>query len=89
VKFPGIQSGAPIFLDMTTLVEEYLQKQDIGHLGEYLRSIDHMGVSGRIQFTSEGSVDRQHVLYRVRAAALELMSGFARPLGSSRSKISE
>lgn len=76
-KYPGIQSGAPLFYDMATILEKYAQQHELMHLGEYLHSIDYSGVSGRIQFTSDGNLDRQHVLYRVHTGALELMRGIS------------
>jgi branched-chain amino acid transport system substrate-binding protein len=70
-NYPGIQSGAPLFYDMTMLIEKHLQQHDIETLGEYLRLVDYSGASGRIRFTSDGNLDRQHVLYRVQAGILE------------------
>jgi branched-chain amino acid transport system substrate-binding protein len=71
VKYPGIQSGAPLFYDMAMILAKHLQQHDVVSLGEHLRSIDYSGVSAHMKFTTDGNLDREHVIYRVQAGILE------------------
>lgn len=72
-KYPGIASGAALFYDVATILSGWLQKNAIAGTGDFLRSIDYSGASGRIKFTSDGNLDRRHVHYRVNEGKLELL----------------
>jgi branched-chain amino acid transport system substrate-binding protein len=81
--YPGIQSGAPLFYDIATVLSHYVRDHDAKDAGEYLRGVNYPGVSGAIQFTPAGNLDRHHELYRVQGGRVELLSS-DRSLRSSR-----
>jgi branched-chain amino acid transport system substrate-binding protein len=63
--YPGIQSGGPLFYDTAVLLAEYLRTHDAQGIPDYLRALRYQGVSGTIQFTNEGNLDRDHAILRV------------------------
>ena len=69
--FPGMQSGASLFYDISSLLGRWLQKNDAANAGEFLRSVDHSGAAGRIKFTSDGNLDRQHSLFTIKEGTVK------------------
>lgn len=68
--FPGIQSGAPIFYDITSILGAAVEnKTEIN--SEYFRSLNFNGASGTIRFTSAGNLDRSHSVFQVRGGKPE------------------
>lgn len=67
--YPGIQSGAPLFYDLTTILGRIYREnlQDLSNVQEQLRRLNYSsGVSGGLQFTKSGDLDRQHLLFEIK-----------------------
>ncbi len=69
--YPGIQSGGPLFYDTALLLGEYLRNHEVSSAAEYLSTVNYLGVSGAIKFTSQGNLDRDHMIWRVQGGRFE------------------
>jgi branched-chain amino acid transport system substrate-binding protein len=69
--YPGIQSGAPLFYDTALLLGEYLRNHEVHSAADYLSTVNYPGVSGALKFTSQGNLDRDHMILRVQGGRFE------------------
>lgn len=72
-EFPGMQSGASLFYDVTTILGRWLQSGEPAKAADFLRSVDYSGAAGRISFTQDGSLDRVHSLFQISCGAVKPM----------------
>lgn len=74
-EWPGMQSGAPLYYDLTTALGEWLNthSSDSVKAREYLLSLDFKsGASGELRFTGEGNLNRRHSIFIVHDGRLTL-----------------